>query len=49
MDVETLRNFCNALPAVREDIKWGNDLCFTIAEKCFVSLAWSHPTVFHLR
>lgn len=35
MDVETLRDFCRALPAVTEDIKWGNDLCFSVAGKMF--------------
>ena len=35
MDVEWLRGFCRALPAVTEDIKWGNDLCFSIGGKMF--------------
>jgi len=40
MDIETIRNICNALPFVTEDIKWGNDLCFNIGSKmfCVVSL-----------
>jgi len=44
MDVELLRNFCKSLPAVREDIKWGNDLCFTVGEKmfCVVGLDPAH-------
>lgn len=49
MDVETLRNFCNALPAVREDIKWGNDLCFTIAEKMFCVVGLDAPHRFSFK
>ena len=35
MNVETLREFCNSLPSVTEDIKWQMDLCFLIADKMF--------------
>lgn len=35
MNVETIRNICTKLPAVTEDIKWGNDLCFSIGGKMF--------------
>ncbi|MEO5646804.1 MAG: MmcQ/YjbR family DNA-binding protein [Chitinophagaceae bacterium] len=35
MDIEDLREICNKNPAVTEDIKWGNDLCFLIAGKMF--------------
>jgi predicted DNA-binding protein (MmcQ/YjbR family) len=35
MNTETLRTFCMSLPHVTEDIKWGHDLCFLIAEKMF--------------
>src|SRR6266478_9248554 len=35
MNTETLRTFCLSLPQVTEDIKWGHDLCFLIAEKMF--------------
>jgi predicted DNA-binding protein (MmcQ/YjbR family) len=49
MDVETLRNFCNALPAVREDIKWGNDLCFTIGKKMFCVIGLEPPHRFSFK
>lgn len=49
MDVETLRTFCNALPAVREDIKWGNDLCFTIAKKMFCVVGLEPPHRFSFK
>ena len=35
MDLESLRHFCRSLPHVKEDVKWGNDLCFLIADKMF--------------
>jgi predicted DNA-binding protein (MmcQ/YjbR family) len=35
MDIETLRDFCLTLPAVTEDVKWGQDLCFSVARKMF--------------
>jgi predicted DNA-binding protein (MmcQ/YjbR family) len=38
MNVEKIRKMCLALPHVTEDMKWGHDLCFCIAEKMFVVL-----------
>jgi predicted DNA-binding protein (MmcQ/YjbR family) len=35
MDIDTIRSLCTKLPSVTEDIKWGNDLCFSIAKKMF--------------
>jgi predicted DNA-binding protein (MmcQ/YjbR family) len=35
MNIETVRDFCRSLPAVTEDIKWGQDLCFSVAGKMF--------------
>lgn len=35
MEIESLRKYCLKLPAVTEDIKWGNDLCFSIGGKMF--------------
>ena len=35
MNIESLRRLCLSLPRVTEDIKWGSDLCFLIAEKMF--------------
>jgi predicted DNA-binding protein (MmcQ/YjbR family) len=35
MDIETLREFCLTLPAATEDVKWGQDLCFSVAGKMF--------------
>lgn len=41
MDLETLRDFCNRLPHVTEDVKWGNDLCFLIGGKMFCVTGFS--------
>jgi predicted DNA-binding protein (MmcQ/YjbR family) len=35
MNLDLIREIANKLPHVKEDIKWGNDLCFCIAEKMF--------------
>ncbi|HLF52031.1 MmcQ/YjbR family DNA-binding protein [Flavobacterium sp.] len=35
MNIEALQQLCKSLPAVTEDIKWGNDLCFCIGGKMF--------------
>jgi len=35
MNIETLQKFCKSLPHVTEDIKWGNDLCFSVGKKMF--------------
>jgi predicted DNA-binding protein (MmcQ/YjbR family) len=36
MTLESLRAICRALPEVTEDVKWGNDLCFSVGRKMFV-------------
>jgi len=36
MDIEQLREICLALPGVTEDIKWGDNLCFCVADKIFL-------------
>lgn len=43
MNIETLRKFCNSLPSATEDIKWGNDLCFSIGGKMFCVTSLSGP------
>lgn len=35
MNLEELRAFCLSLPGTEEDIKWGNNLCFTLAGKIY--------------
>ncbi len=35
MDIEAIRAYCLSLPHVTEDVKWGNDLVFSIGGKMF--------------
>jgi predicted DNA-binding protein (MmcQ/YjbR family) len=43
MNIETIRNICQALPSVTEDIKWGSDLCFMIGGKMFCVISLEIP------
>lgn len=43
MNLDTLRDFCRKLPAVTEDVKWGHDLCFSVAGKMFCVAALDGP------
>ena len=36
MNIEEIQNLCKQLPGVTEDIKWGNDLCFSVGGKMFL-------------
>ena len=43
MHIEDLQAFCLKLPAVTEDIKWDNDLCFSVGGKLFCIAALDPP------
>lgn len=43
MDIEQLRLLCKALPAVTEEIKWDNDLCFLVGRKMFCVTSLDPP------
>jgi predicted DNA-binding protein (MmcQ/YjbR family) len=43
MQIETVQKFCLSLPAVTEDIKWDNDLCFSIGGKMFCVTSLEPP------
>jgi len=43
MNIEELQAFCKSLPHVTEDIKWGNDLCFSIGGKMFCVTSLTGP------
>ena len=43
MNIDTLRELCQSLPAVTEDIKWGHDLCFSVANKMFCVASLEAP------
>lgn len=36
MTIEDLQHICREFPGVTEDIKWGNDLCFSVGGKMFL-------------
>ena len=35
MNIEQLRKICLSFPHATEDVKWGNDLCFSVGGKMF--------------
>lgn len=43
MDVELIRNYCIKWPAVTEDIKWGDNLYFSVAGKLFCMVSLNYP------
>lgn len=48
MSLQHVREFCRSLPDVAEDVKWGNDLVFTIGDRmfCVVCLEPPHQIAF---
>jgi predicted DNA-binding protein (MmcQ/YjbR family) len=38
MDVNSIRRFCLSLPQVKENLQWGEDLCFKVGGKIFAVL-----------
>lgn len=36
MELEDIRAFCLSMPGVTESIKWGDHLCFCVADKLFI-------------
>ena len=43
MTIDTVRDICRRLPAVTEDVKWGNDLCFCVSGKMFAIVDLDPP------
>src|ERR1700748_3177126 len=43
MDIEMLRKICSSLRAVTEDVKWGNDLVFSVGVKMFCVASMETP------
>src|SRR5262245_48100266 len=43
MTIETVRQICLGFPGVTEDVKWGNDLVFSVAGKMFAALDVEPP------
>ena len=43
MDFEAAKRLCRSFPGTTEDIKWGDDLVFSVGEKMFAITANSAP------
>jgi predicted DNA-binding protein (MmcQ/YjbR family) len=43
MDIEFIRKYCSSLKGVTEDVKWGNDLVFSIGGKMFCVVGLEPP------
>jgi predicted DNA-binding protein (MmcQ/YjbR family) len=43
MNIDFIRKYCISLPAVTEDVKWDNDLCFSIGGKLFCVCSLDPP------
>ena len=39
MNVEYLRRYCLSFPTAKENLQWGETLCFKVCEKIFVTLS----------
>jgi len=46
LDRDPLVAFCRSLPAATEDVKWGNDLVFSVGEKMFAGFLIPDGTPF---
>jgi predicted DNA-binding protein (MmcQ/YjbR family) len=49
MDIDQLRSYCLSLPGVTEDIKWGNDLVFSVGAKMFCVAGLESPLKFSFK
>jgi predicted DNA-binding protein (MmcQ/YjbR family) len=43
MSVEAVRKICRSFPGVTEDVKWGNDLVFSVGTKMFAVVDLEPP------
>jgi predicted DNA-binding protein (MmcQ/YjbR family) len=43
MSIEAVRRICRTLPGVSEDVKWGNDLVFSVGGKMFAAVDLEPP------
>jgi predicted DNA-binding protein (MmcQ/YjbR family) len=41
MNVDAIRHFCLSFPQAKENLQWGDDLCFKIAGKIFAMVSLS--------
>src|ERR1700688_2352192 len=43
MNVDTIREFCLEFPQAKENLQWGDDLCFKIGGKIFAMVGLDSP------
>ena len=43
MNVDAIRELCLNLPQATENLQWGDELCFKVANKIFVMLGLDNP------
>jgi len=43
MNIDFIEKLCNTWPGVTTDVKWGNDLVFSVAEKMFCVSSMEQP------
>jgi len=43
MNSQQLEQFCLSLPGTTQDVKWGNDLCYVVAQKMYCVTALEGP------
>ncbi len=43
MNIDDLQKFCLSLPATTADVKWGNDLCFSVGGKMYCASSLDAP------
>ena len=39
MNAESIRKYCLSFPQAKENLQWGDDLCFKVNQKIFVTLS----------
>ncbi len=49
MDIDQLRSHCLSFPGVTEDVKWGNDLVFSVGGKMFCVAGLETPLKFSFK
>ena len=49
MNIEIIRRICSGHPFVTEDIKWTNDLCFSVGGKMFCVATLTEPIAISLK
>ena len=43
MNVDAIREYCLDFPEAKENLQWGDDLCFKVGGKIFVMLGLDNP------